>query len=315
MNWFRQNKFLGGFLVVFAVATILCLWFLLHEKAAADTEQERLATTATELNRLRASKPFPSARNLKQAREQATDYRASLGALHRELQARTLPVVPLQPNEFQAQLRQAVTAVTENAATAKVKLPANFYLGFDEYATSLPNTAAAPLLGQELQAVAMLANSIVNAHVDTLTSLTRTPLPEEKPAATPTPTPRRGARAPAARTAKSATSPLVANHVVEIAFSASPAAARKVLNQVATAKEQLFIIRTLNVKNQVEKGPPRGAAPSAETTATPPPQPAAGGSPAPTPATATVHFIVGAEHVDVQVRVEIVSLAPEKETR
>ncbi len=314
MNWFRQNKFLGGFLVAFAIATILCGYFLLHEKGLADEQQERLEATANELNRLRATKPFPSTANLEKARGQAESYRSSLGALEAELKARTLPAVPLQPNEFQAQLRQAVTAVNENAAAAKVKLPPNFYLGFDEYATSLPNSAAAPLLGQELQAIAMLVNGIVNAHVDGLTSLARTPLPEEKAAgATPTPTPGRGARPPAGK-AKSAAPPPVSTHAVEIVFSASPTATRKVLNQIATAREQLFIIRTLNVKNQVDKGPGRSTAPGAETATTPPPEAGANGTPA--PAAASVHFIVGAEHLDTRARIEIVSLvAPETEAR
>lgn len=311
MIWFRQNRFLGGFLIALAIATGLCLYFLLHEKGAADEARERLETTASELQRLRASKPFPSSANLGQARQQAENYRASLGALEVELQARTLPVVPLQPNEFQAQLRQAVTALNENAAAARVKLPPNFYLGFDEYATSLPNSEAAPLLGQELQAIAMLADSIVNAHVDALTSLVRVALPEEKAAATPAPTTAHGARAPKAKAPKIAP-PLVATHAVELTFSASPAATRKVLNQVATAKEQLFIIRTLNVKNQVDKGPARGATPIAETAATPPPETPTGGAVAATPPPETVHFIVGAEHLDVHAQIEILSLAEKK---
>ncbi len=310
MKWFRQNRFLGGFLIACAIATMLCGYFLLHEKGLADEQQERLQTTANELNRLRATRPSPSGANLEKARVQAASYRASLGALEAELKARTLPAVPLQPNEFQAQLRQAVTALNESAAAAKVKLPPNFYLGFDEYATSLPNSAAtASLLGQELEAIAMLANGIVNAHVDALTSLVRTPLPEEKVAgATPTPTPGRGLR-PAGK-AQAAAPPPVSNHGVDIVFSASPTATRKVLNQIATAKEQLFIIRTLHVKNQVDKGPGRGA----ETTASPPPEAGASGSPA--PAAASVHFIVGAEHLDTRARIEIVSLtAPRAEAR
>ena len=44
------------------------------------------------------------------------------------------PRLPLQPNEFQAQLRLAVTAVQDRAGANKVQLPASFNLGFDEYA-------------------------------------------------------------------------------------------------------------------------------------------------------------------------------------
>ncbi len=74
----------------------------------------------------------------------------------------------------------------ERARASKVQLPENFNLGFDEYATSLPNTAAAPHLGRQLRAIEWIANTIVDAHVDSLQSLTRSTLPEEK--ATPAPT-------------------------------------------------------------------------------------------------------------------------------
>ncbi len=308
MNWFERNRFLGSFLVAFGVATLLCGYFLLHEKGAAEAGQESLDNTRTELNQLRAGKPFPNPANLAKMKAQAESYRKSLGELEAELAARTLPVVPLQPSEFQAQLRQAVNAVTENAAANKVKLPADFYLGFNEYATSLPNSVAAPLLGQELQAVAMLANGVINAHVDALNGLTRTPLPQEKAVAPPTTTPARRGPAPS-RASAAATSGTVRAPAVELDFAASPSAARKVLNQIATAKDQLFIIRTLNVKNQVDQGPKResAAAPAA------PVAPVAGTAATPPPA--GIKFIVGTEHLDVKANVEIISLDQTRETR
>ncbi len=313
MIWFRQNKFLGSFLIAFALGALLAGAFLFYEKSAADAEQTRLETTLNELNRLRSSKPFPDTANLQKTKVQAVNYHASLGALESELKARTLPLVSLQPNEFQTQLRDAVVALTENAAANKIKLPANFYLGFDEYATSLPNSTAAPLLGQELHAITMLAGWIVDARVDALTSFTRTPLPEEKPAAPLTPAQKRGAR-PSKGSAGAAGRSLLAARALDVAFSASPAAARKVLNEVATAKEQLFIIRVLNVKNQVDKGPPRGVAPASEAAPPPPAGATPGRSGATTPAPA-IHFIVGGEHLDVSAKIEIISLNSEKEVR
>ncbi len=312
MSWFRQNKFLGSYLLALALGTLLAGYFLLHEKGAAAEEQTRLETTLNELNRLRSSRPFPSGANLRKSKAQAEEYRTSLGALEKELKARTLPAVPLQPNEFQAQLRQAVNSVTEGAAASKVRLPPNFYLGFDEYATSLPNSTAAPLLGQELQAISMLAERIVGAHVDALTGFTRTPLPEEKPAASSAPGLKRGARSSKARPDATGSSP-VAAHAVDVAFSASPAAARKVLNQVATAKEQLFMIRILNVKNQVDKGPVRGAVtPEAPLSASAAAAAGRGGAAIPR---STIHFIVGAEHLDVNAKIEIISFNTGKESR
>jgi hypothetical protein len=292
MNWFRQNRFLGTFLVGLGLATLLGLWFLFHEKAAADAAQARLEETVNELSRLRRSTPFPDAENLKKTKAQAENYRASLLSLETELKGRMFPRLPLQPNEFQAQLRLAVNDVLDHAATAKVQLPANFNLGFDPYATSLPNLEAAPRLGRQLRAIEWIANTIIDAHVDSLGSLTRELLPEEKSAPEATPAPGRTLRQTKPAPGKEK---VVDSAAIDLTFSGSPTAVRRVINQIAAAKDQFYIIRTLVVKNQVDKGPKRGGS--------------EGAAPAPTPAVGgkepAIKFIVGTEHLDVAARIEI----------
>ena len=71
-------------------------------------------------------------------------------------------------------------------------------------------------------------------------------------------------RRPASTPAAAKTAPaIITEEAVEISYTASPAAVRKVLNQLATAPAQLFIIRTLTVKNLADKGPKRGGTPEA----------------------------------------------------
>jgi hypothetical protein len=310
MNWFQQNRFLGTFLGALVFATLLSGYFLFYEKSAADEQQKRLDATINELNRLRASAPFPNEENLRGTRTQTDSYRTSLQALEDELKNRMFPWPPLQPNEFQTQLRQAVLAVSERARASKVQLPENFNLDFDKYATSLPNSVAAPRLGRQLKAIEWLANSMIEAHVDSLNSLMRSALPEEKAAATPTPPPGRSRDSTALR-ATEEDARIVNSTSVSLVFTGSPAAARKVLNQVTSAQEQFYIIRTLRVENAADKGPKRGEA--AVPTAAALPQGAAHAGKAPSPG---ITFIVGNEHLSVAVRIEIVRFnIPTKETR
>jgi len=310
MNWFQQNRFLGTFLAALVFATLVSGYFLLHEKGVAAEQQERLDATINELNRLRSSGPFPNDENLGKTKAQADSYRTSLQALEDELKTRMFPRPPLQPNEFQAQLRQAVLAVSERAQASKVQLPENFNLGFDEYATSLPNSLAAPRLGRQLKAIEWVVNTLVEAHVDTLSSLTRSALPEEKAGATPTPTPVKSRPGAGARAAEE-NEKIVDSTSVNLVFTGSPAAARKVFNQVASAKEQFYVIRTLQVKNQADKGPKRGEAPAP---AAPPPQEVAGAKGKTSEPGIT--FIVGNEHLNVAAKIEIVRFnVPEKEAR
>ncbi|HEV3410607.1 MAG TPA: Amuc_1100 family pilus-like protein, partial [Chthoniobacterales bacterium] len=194
-------------------------------------------------------------------------------------------------------LRQATAALADKARANRVKLPDNFYLGFEEFAASLPDTAAAPLLGQQLAQAEMLVNILLDSRVDALTSFRRVPAAEASLAsAIATPTPAAARRPPAAQ-APAAAAPLVERTVVEASFLSSPGAARRVINQVATANQQFYVIRTLHVLNEKDKGPPREGA-GAPAASTPPPSTPGGAAPA-------LNFIVGNERIQVTARIEM----------
>ena len=182
-----------------------------------------------------------------------------------------------------------------------MKLPDKFELGFDEFTRTMPDTAVAPLLGQELSQVQMLINILLDAKVDGITSFRRRPLPGERGAATPAPTPpairTRGSLATAKPGATPATA-LIERNVVDVTFKAAPGAARKFINEITSSTGQFFIIRTLYVHNEKDKGPPH------ERTGAPTPVPSPQASPGQSPAGA-LNFIVGNEHVEVSATIEM----------
>jgi hypothetical protein len=307
MNWFRANRWLGTFVIIFAVATLFAVYFLFRAKGAFNEASARFKDAAAERSRLEHLDPFPNEANYRKMKGYLADYGAGLNKLKAELKTQMLPQpAGLAPNEFQSRLRQAMTETAQKARTNRVKLPDNFHLGFDEFTAALPNTAAAPLLGQELAQMELLMKYLIEARVDAVTALKRTPLPEEKSAAAgtaPTPPPGRKPATPVATGPK-----MLERGIVDLAFTSSPSAARKVLNQIASSNEQFYIIRTLHVRNQQEKGPPRdqnagaGATNAAETASN-----AAGVTTTakPTPSGA-IKFIVGNEHVETSARIELV---------
>ena len=296
MNWFRENRFLGTFLVLFGVATLGAVWFLFSAKSEWDEASSRFNNIAIELNRLERLSPYPNGENLGKMKANAENYSRALAKLKDELRMRVASVPPMAPNEFQSHLRVAMTAITDKARANKVKLPDKFYLGFNEFASALPNEAAAPLLGQELVQIEWLLNSLLDARVEALTAFRRTPLPEEREAApaSPSPTPASGAK-------------LFERSVVEATFLSTPGAARSVINQIAGTNQQFCIIRLLHVRNEKEKGPSREVA--GETTVAVPPttSPSPAGSPGATPAPGTaLNFIVGNERIETTAKIEIV---------
>ena len=288
MNWYRENRWLGNFLIAFAVTALLALWFLFGARSGFTEASAQFNEAATERNRLEHLNPFPNEGNFRKTRTALDDYSATLTKLKADLRAQVLPVEPIAPNEFQSRLRRAIVNTTEKARANRVKLPENFHLGFDEFRTTLPTTAAAPLLGQELAQVELLFGILIDARVDAIAAVKRTTPPAEATAA-PTPPPKKPS-APA-----NAAPPVVERAIVDLTFTASPSAMRKVSNQIASAERQFFIVRTLYVRNQQLKGPARE-----QTAAT------AGTTPPPTSA---IKFIVGNEHVEITARIEIVRFA------
>ena len=298
MNWFRQNRALGTLLIVFGSCAVFAGILLYWRWANWSDARQAFDQAATERSRLEHLDPFPNDTNYRKLQGYLDRYNTALDKFKDELKNEVVPASPLAPNEFQSRLRQATVATLSRAQTNNVKLPDKFELGFDEFATSLPDTTVAPLLGQELSQVQMLINILLDAKVDSVTSFHRAPLPQEHPASSiPTPSP--AAKRTAAATKTSTPTPtLVQRNVVDLTFKASPAAARKVLNEIANFTGQLFIIRTLYVHNEKDKGPPR------QRTSTPTEiQQAAPTQPG---AAAPLNFIVGNEHIEVSATIEMV---------
>ena len=304
MNWFRANR--STFLILpGTICTLGIVWFLFKAKADWNDALTRFTQTTAELNRLERLAPYPSGENLRQMKADAADYEAAVTKLKDELGMRVLPLPRLAPNEFQSRLRVAMTAFAERARAIGVKLPDRFYLGFDEFVSALPNDVAAPLLGQELAQVEWILNALLEARVDSLISFRRALLSEEHGTSAivpkPIPTgPEPGGTAPSA-------SKLLERNVVEATFVSTPAAARKVLNQIAGANEQFFIVRLLHVRNEQDKGPLRevtaGGAGNARAATSPVPARAPGTKSLTGPA---LNFIVGNERVETSVKIEIV---------
>jgi hypothetical protein len=299
MNWFKQNRALATLLIVFGICALFAGIFLYWRWAIWRDARQTFDQAAAERSRLEHLDPFPNDTNYRKLQGYLDRYSAALDKFKEELKNGIAPAPPLAPNEFQSRLRQATIATLNRAQTNNVKLPDKFQLGFDEFAMALPETAVTPLLGQELSQIQMLINILLDAKVDSLTSFHRAPLPEER-ARLLTPTPSPAARRTATATKTSTPPPtLLQRNVVDLTFKATPAAARKVLNEITNSSGQFFVIRTLYVHNEKDKGPPR------QRTGEPAPTPTQQMAPAQPGAAGPLNFIVGNEHIEVSATIEM----------
>ena len=300
MKWFQQNRAFGTFLIGFGICALLAVALLYWRWSAWSGAKQAFDQVATERNRLTHLDPFPSDANYRKLQDYIEKYRVALDKFKETLKTAVVPAPPLAPNEFQSRLRLVTIATMDRARVNNVRLPDKFLLGFDEFATTMPATAVASLLGQELSQVQKLMNILLDAKVDSVTSLRRARLPEERGASpTPTPSPTTGRRVATAKPSGTPVPTLIERNIVDVTFKAAPSAARKVLNEITSSTGQFFIIRTLYVHNEKEKGPPRekmaGSTPAQRGQATAV-QPGAA---------APLNFIVGNEHIEVSATIEM----------
>jgi hypothetical protein len=294
--WFQQNRALGTLLIVFGICVLFAGALLYWRWATWSDARQTFDQAAAERSRFEQLDPFPNDANYRKLQGYLDRYSTALDKFKDELRNGIVPAPPLAPNEFQSHLRQATVATLNRAQTNNVKLPDKFQLGFDEFANALPETAVAPLLGQELSQIQMLMNILVDAKVDSITSFHRSRLLEERRSlSTPTPTPPGGRATTATKTATPSPTFLQRN-TVDLTFKATPAAARKVLNEIANSTGQFFIIRALYVHNEKDKGPSRQRTEPTPASQAASSQPGAG---------APLNFIVGNEHIEISATIEM----------
>jgi hypothetical protein len=304
MKWFQQNRAFGMVLIGFAICALLAGALLYWRLTIWSDARQIFDRAAAERIRLLHLDPFPNDANYRKLQGYLESYGAALDKFKEALKAEVAPALALAPNEFQSHLRQAVVATLDRARVNNVKLPDKFQLGFDEFTRAMPNTAVTPRLGQELSQIQMLINILLDAKVDSVTSFHRAPLTEERGAApTPTPSLSPGRRVATAKPGGTPVPTLIERNIVDVTFKAAPSAARKVLNEIVSSTGQFFIVRTLYVHNEKDKGPPR------EKAAGPAPAESAQATGAQPGAAGPLNFIVGNEHIEVSATIEMLRFA------
>ena len=323
MDWIRNNKFMAGFLA-FMVVGVGALGYLLYTGYSRyDEVAQQYDRQVAELKRLQQLQPFPDEQGLKKFTELRRSYASAVSTLQAKLAAYEPPPEnpPLTPIQFADKLRKSVEDVTASAQNVGMALPENFYLGFEQYRGSPPEAAATPLLSEELDAINDLVALLLKQHVEHLTSISRGRLPHEAG----------GSAAPVVPAApgfpgrpgvkpESPVDNLVVRYPVGISFTAQPSAFRAILNEITAAK-RLYVIRAIQVKNQMDKAPLRedpnaavvgGTDPAAAAPAEPPSADQNGVPvpPLPKKGAAPLRYIVGLEKLDVELRIELVKIEP-----
>ncbi len=179
MDWFKQNPFIGALLLVAALLVAAAGYFLSGALGRYAEQEAAYAENKATLERLHATKPFPSAENVGNAKDELQEARRVLAEIAHSVRV-TEPVAT--PTAFQDDLRKMVNDIQSRAQAANVALGDEFYLGFNDYQTQLPSEAAAPRLAQQVHSIHKIASILIDERVQAIGSIARERLAIEAPA-------------------------------------------------------------------------------------------------------------------------------------
>ena len=300
MNRLRENPFLAGLAAVTILGGSALIFLMLQAMGRFEETTDAYAQAVQKLHTLQNRSPFPNAENLEKSQALKTQYVAELEALRGQLERMQTPGASgVSPQKFQDDLRAAVNIITERAAAAGVELPKGFYLGFAQYANSLPNERAASALARQLNVINKIVTDLVDFRVKSIDALDRLPLPEES-SAPPASPPSQG-NAP--RGKQPEVPPIgLERHPFDLAFTAEQGKLRVAFNSLLHA-DQFLLVRNLSFENTARVGPPisREVPASAATTERPP-----AASPQASAATNNLNVILGRELVKASLRIEMI---------
>ena len=309
MNWLRENSFLAGLATVTILGVCGLIVLTLQAMSHFQETSDAYAQAVQKLHSLQNRSPFPNVENFEKSQLLKARYAAELDALRAQLEEMQTPTSPgIQPQKFQDDLRAAVNLITEKAAAAGVELPKGFYLGFSQYANSLPNERAAPALARQLGIINRIVTDLVDFKVRSIDSLERLPLPEES-AATPAPQQAEGARQRGKE--PPASSAGITRLPFDLGFTAEQGKLRVALNSLL-GSDQFLVVRNLTLQNTSRVGPPISRGPSlGGPTGTPtgpgtPADQASGAAPGIPGAANDLNVILGRELISASMRIEII---------
>lgn len=299
MNWLKQNPIAVVIILVAVIGTGATSYLAVDAQARRDEAQGNLDSQLQKLKQFQNQKPFPTESNLKAVQASLKEYREEIAKYRTALAAMKEPLTPINPQEFQDDLRKAVDELRKKALENGVTLPDNFFYGFDEYQATPPSQQEVGELNREFRIIRRLTDEIVDLRIASIASLKRQEIKPPSPSPTPAPAAKPGST-PAPK------APAISNKTFTITFTAPQEKLITAFNLIQNADEFL-LIRSLTMDNTSSQPPPR----------TQPGDPSNLGIPTPgaaTSATDTIQAVLGRESVIASLTIEILDF-PEWESK
>ena len=276
MDWIRQNRFLSGYLAVVIVGVLGLGFWVFKGWGAFKEAREKWETDNNRLTSLERKQLYPNNENLEEKKRQVQSFAKAVGELQDTLTSGQRELKPtLNEQQFREILNGSKEAVAAVAAQSKLKIPEDFFLGFEAYTQGKAiNPLAIPLLEWKVDAIKQFVALAAESGVAELISVERVEFakedrgwaPEEEGGSKPKSSKTSGKGSRQAK-APSGDNPLAtADKVMETyRFTArvrgSYPSIQALLNAVSNDETFFFWIRDLRIENNVKTSPRRADIP------------------------------------------------------
>lgn len=238
MSWIQENRFAAGLGGITAVAAVgLIAWGMSASKKYA-AAKERYDEAASQVSSMESADLYPNEDNLAGKKKAVEDYDKDVAALQEAFNPFRAPTPPnVEPADFSETLLKAKDVAAAAFEKSGTEIPAEFFLGSEEYTNSPVRKEATGILTYQLEAISQLAANLADAAPAKLLNIHRPKLEEEE-----------GKKFdPQGKTYRALP--------VEIAFTGTEASFRKFLSSLDDSGKYYYVIRSMRVTNEKTKAP------------------------------------------------------------
>lgn len=264
MDWIRENKTLASIMGVFLALAAVLGFLTFSAWSSFGSSNDRFIASNNALATMKSAKLYPSPENLEKKKSAVEDYEKKVTTLSKVLLSLQPSAEPISETDFQAKLKAKIAEV--RAISGKpTKLPSESSLGFADYTSKLPKSAAiAQELSEYVDAAEAVVRVFIDSGVESVDTFERSLLASEKAETTPAPSgsapapkttrPGAGAKAPVAT---KAVAEMVERRTLTFTLTCDQGPLQKVLNRLASPSEMPYFaaVRLLRVENEKNEGP------------------------------------------------------------
>jgi hypothetical protein len=268
MDWIRENKTLASIMGVFLALAAALVFLVVNAWTAFGESNDRFVAANNALATMKSANLYPSHENLTKKKTAVEDYEKKVTTLSKVLLSLQPKAEPITETDFQAKLKAKIAEI-RTLAGKTTKLPGESSLGFADYTSSLPKSAAiAQELSEYVDAAEAVTRVLIESGIESVDTFERSQLASEKGESAPTPgvpavqanAVRKGPSGKPAVPVK-AVAKMVERRTLTFTLTCDQGPLQKVLNRLASPSQMPYFaaIRLLRVENEKNEGPLRGA--------------------------------------------------------